>query len=120
MKRIQEENRIPLVPNLPLDTPFVINVDPSSVCNFKCKFCYHSQEHRMDKQGVMPWETYEEVIKNIKEFSSKLKTLRLYAYGEPLLNKRFADMVKLGADSNIAEQIDTTTNGSFLNPQLKE
>jgi MoaA/NifB/PqqE/SkfB family radical SAM enzyme len=30
---------------LPLDTPFVVHIDVSSVCNFKCKFCFHSIEH---------------------------------------------------------------------------
>jgi radical SAM protein with 4Fe4S-binding SPASM domain len=117
MKRIQEENRVPLEPRIPLTTPFVINVDPSSSCNFKCKFCYHSN-NRMKKQGIMNWDTYKKIISDIKKFDAPLKTLRLYAFGEPMLNPRFADMVKYAKDASVSEKIDTTTNGSILNPKL--
>lgn len=34
-------DRQPLQNLAPLATPFVIYFDPSSVCNFKCNFCFH-------------------------------------------------------------------------------
>ena len=117
MKRIQEEGRVPLYPSLPLATPFVINVDPSSLCNFRCQFCFHRDRTTLLKQRTMLWDTYTKIISDIKEFPNKLKTLRLYAFGEPLLNHKFEDMIKLAKDTNICEKVDTTTNGSLFSPK---
>jgi len=115
MKRIQLENRIPLEPNLPLSTPWVIFVDPSISCNLQCKFCYHSSNNI---KGIMKWDLYKKIVSDIRLFDSRIKTLRLYGFGEPLLNPHFADMVKHGKDEQIADTIDTTTNGSLFNPKL--
>ena len=115
MKRIQLENRSPLESNLPLSTPWVIFVDPSISCNFQCKFCYHS---RSVIKGIMEWDLYTKIISDIQLFESCIKTLRLYGFGEPLINPKFADMVKHAKDIQIAENIDTTTNGSLFNPKL--
>ena len=117
MKRIREYGRVPLEDVLPLDTPFVINVDPSSVCNLKCKYCFHTS-NKMKVKGVIKWPTYNKILTDIKQFDSQIKTLRLYAFGEPLVNPLFVDMVKIAKDLHIAEDIDTTTNGCLLNPEL--
>ncbi|MCZ9957417.1 hypothetical protein [Brachyspira hyodysenteriae] len=37
--RIDLENRTKLETVIPLETPFIIFIDPSDKCNFKCKFC---------------------------------------------------------------------------------
>ena len=37
--RINQEGRTRLEEVIPLETPFVLFVDPSSACNFRCKFC---------------------------------------------------------------------------------
>jgi MoaA/NifB/PqqE/SkfB family radical SAM enzyme len=52
------------------------------------------------------------------EFDSKIKTLRLYAFGEPLLNPDFHRMVMYAKQYGLSEDIDTTTNGILLNPEL--
>ena len=117
MKRIREQGRIPLEDVLPLATPFVINIDPASTCNFKCNYCFHAG-NQMHTKGAMKWGTYSRIISDILQFDSPIKTLRLYAFGEPLLNPNFADMIELAKDRQVSEDIDTTTNGSLLNPKL--
>ena len=37
--RINLEGRTPLETVIPLQTPYVVFVDPASACNFNCKFC---------------------------------------------------------------------------------
>jgi len=117
MKRIRKEDWVPLAPALPLATPFVVNVDPSSACNFKCRFCFQSGSG-VFKKGIMDFKLYQKVIADMRCFEKKVKTLRLYAFGEPLLNPHFADMVKEAKDNDVAEFIDTTTNGSQFHPVL--
>ena len=36
---IIEQKRARLQDVIPLDTPFVVSLDPSNMCNFTCKFC---------------------------------------------------------------------------------
>ena len=93
--RIQLEKRTKLENVIPLDTPFVLYVDPSSFCNLKCFYCYHSQKQKNIKFGLMFLDTFKEILKQSLEFPSPIKVLRLYGFGEPLLNPNFTQFVNL-------------------------
>lgn len=117
--RIDLENRTRLEEVIPLKTPFVIFVDPADTCNFRCKFCPTGDRELMKKTpgrnfGIMDFELYKKIIDDICEFEEPIKVLRLYKDGEPLLNPRFADMVKYAKDKGCALKVDTTTNASLL------
>ena len=117
--RIELENRTRLEEAVPLSAPFVIFVDPADTCNFKCKFCPTGDRELMKKTpgrnfGIMDFELYKKIIDDICEFEEPIKVLRLYKDGEPLLNPRFADMVKYAKDKGCALKVDTTTNASLL------
>jgi MoaA/NifB/PqqE/SkfB family radical SAM enzyme len=116
--RINLDNRTSLQEVIPLGTPMVLFVDPSSACNFKCKFCPTGDALLMKKtgrwQGQMGFALYKKIIDDLKEFDQPLKVLRLYKEGEPFLNKRLADMVRYAKESGAVQSIDTTTNGFLL------
>lgn len=104
---------------LPLATPFVIYIDPSSVCNFKCNFCCHSvKQKQLSKAGfkpsIMDFELFKKAIDQIKVFPHKIRLLSLFLVGEPLLNKRLPEMIAYAKKSNAADRIFLTTNGSLL------
>ncbi len=119
--RIYLKNRTRLETVIPLRVPFVIFVDPSDLCNFKCKFCPSGDNYLMKRVGrslkTMDFELYKKIINDICEFKKPIKVLRLYKDGEPLLNPRFADMVKYAKEKGCSERVDTTTNASLLNPK---
>ncbi len=119
--RINLENRTRLERVIPLSTPMILFVDPASTCNFKCKFCPTGNPELIKDtgrwQGRMDFELYKKIIDDLKEFDAPLKVLRLYKDGEPLLNNRFADMVRYAKGSGVVKYIDTTTNGSLLEPE---
>jgi radical SAM protein with 4Fe4S-binding SPASM domain len=112
-------DRTPLQEVIPLETPYLLFVDPSSVCNFRCKFCpcggankeFWSPEKRV---SIMPYELYRKIIDDLTEFPGKLKTLRLYKEGEPLVNKRLPDMIHYARKKGVTQKIDFTTNGSLF------
>lgn len=108
----------------PLATPFVLIVDPASHCNFKCRFCPTGHPVLIEEtgryQGPMAFETFQKLIDDLQEFDGTIKVLRLYKEGEPLMNKRFADMVAYARRSDKIERIDTTTNGVLLTPKTSE
>ena len=116
--RIDLQNRTKLEEVLPLGTPFVIFIDPSDACNFKCSFCPTGDTGLMKEVGrplkQLPWELYKKIIDDITKFEEKVKVIRLYKDGEPLLNKNFADMVRYAKESGCCDRVDTTTNASLL------
>jgi len=122
LKRIDLENRTKLETVIPLRTPFIINVDPSDSCNFKCGFCPTGDRALMKKVGrpfiTMNFDLFKKIIDDLKDFPEPIKVLRLYKDGEPLLNPNFPEMVKYAKDSGHVLRVDTTTNGSLLNPTL--
>jgi len=63
---------------------------------------------------TMKFDLFKKIADDICEFPQKIKVLRMYKDGEPLLNKRFPDMIKYAKDVDCAERIDTTTNASLL------
>lgn len=110
---------------IPLDTPFILYVDPSSACNLKCDFCpcggAHQELWSDEKKksiGIMEFEIFKKLIDDCKGFNKKIKVLRLYKEGEPLINPRFVDMVAYAKKSGCFDKIDTTTNGLLFNPTL--
>lgn len=121
--RIDLNNRTRLETVVPLNTPFIINIDPSDKCNFQCKFCPTGDRELMKRthgrnHGFMDFNLYKKIIDDIGQFDHKVKVIRLYKDGEPLLNPHFADMVKYAKESGCCERVDTTTNASLLTPEL--
>ncbi len=108
----------------PLGTPFVLIVDPASHCNFKCRFCPTGDLELIQStgryQGAMAFDTFKKIIDDLQEFSEPVRVLRLYKEGEPLMNKRFAEMVGYARQSDKIKRIDTTTNGVLLTPKTSE
>jgi MoaA/NifB/PqqE/SkfB family radical SAM enzyme len=116
--RIDLERRTRLETVIPLETPFVIFVDPSDACNFKCRFCPTSDRNLMKSVG-RPWkqlsfDIFKKIADDMTAFPQQVEVLRLYKDGEPLLNKYFVDFIKYAKDVGAAKRIDTTTNASLL------
>jgi radical SAM protein with 4Fe4S-binding SPASM domain len=102
----------------PLATPFVLFVDPSSSCNFKCTFCPTGDLPLIKSigrfQGTLPESDFEKILRDVAEFPDRVKVLRLYKDGEPLVNKRLPSMIRSAKDSGLFGSIDTTTNAGLL------
>lgn len=121
--RIDLYNSNDLKEVIPLRTPYVIYIDPCDKCNFQCKFCPTGDHELINNtrgrgHGIMDFELYKEIINDICEFEDKVKVIRLYKDGEPLLHPQFAEMVRYAKASACCERVDTTTNASLLNPEL--
>lgn len=113
-------NRNKLEEVIPLNTPYTIAIDPSNMCNFKCKFCaiQNTNEKLEFKKQCMDIKLFNKIVKDISEFDDKLKVLRISGQGEPLVNKDICEMIKFAKSEDIADWIEIVTNGSLLNPEL--
>jgi radical SAM protein with 4Fe4S-binding SPASM domain len=68
----------------------------------------------------MSFSLFTKIIDDLQEFKHPVKTIRLYGFGEPLMNKDFCSMVRYAKKSDKVLKVDTTTNASLLNPSLIE
>ncbi|MEA2019849.1 MAG: radical SAM/SPASM domain-containing protein [Campylobacterota bacterium] len=120
--KLRTEKRVLLQDVIPIKTPYLLYVDPSSLCNFKCKFCPTGHKDILKesdyKRGMLDFELFKKMILNLKEFDQPLKVLRMNKIGEPLLNKNIADMIRFAKDSECVEYIDLATNGALLSKDL--
>ena len=108
--RINLNDRTPLETVIPLNTPFVIFVDPSSGCNFKCTYCPTGHLDLIKKtgryQGILKLDLFKKIIDDLNEFEKNIKVLRLYKDGEPFLNKNLHLMTKYAKDSKKVDYIE--------------
>jgi radical SAM protein with 4Fe4S-binding SPASM domain len=113
-----------LADNLPLSTPYLVQIFPIYACNFRCKYCHHSipKEDRgfVTDCLIMDFELYEKCIHDLAQFPEKIKTLRFVGMGEPLLHKDIVRMVQSAKEKDVANTIEILTNGSLLAPELSD
>lgn len=103
----------------PLNTPFNVILDVSEVCNFKCKYCFRSDQKKehwgyAKKNQIMEWELFAKAVEQIKHFPQEVKQISLSNHGEPLANRRLPDMVRYMKNAGIGSRISIHTNASLL------
>ena len=118
--KLKLEGRTNLESVIPLATPYLIYLDPSSACNFKCSFCPTGHKDLVTEsdytRSVMSFSLFEKFIDNLSEFDRPIRVLRMNKIGEPLLNKRLPDMIRIAKKSGYVDYIDLATNAALLNP----
>jgi radical SAM protein with 4Fe4S-binding SPASM domain len=109
---------------LPLSNPISMQVDPASLCNFKCSFCPTGDPRLIKQSGraqtFMKLALFEKIVADISVFERNLKVLKLFKDGEPMLNPNFIEMVTLAKQEKKIERVETTSNGSKLGPEFNE
>lgn len=120
--KLNLDERVPLQDVIPLETPFLLYVDPSSACNFKCQFCPTGHKDLISssdyRRNVMSYDIFSKLVEGLSEFEKPLKVMRMNKIGEPLLNKRLADMIALAKNSGNVQYIDLATNGALFSEKL--
>ena len=92
---------------------FLLRLETTNHCNFKCNFCPHSTMKR-DK-GFIDESLCERVIGEAAELG--IHNLDLRNFGEPILDKRLSTIGKI-ASSNGFDHIYIHTNGMGINKSL--
>ena len=93
--------------------PTKITVESGNVCNLRCPLCPTGQGDKSATKGMLPYETFEKIL---DQLGKDLITIRLYNWGEPLLNKRIVDMCQLAYDRGVSVKISSHLND--LTPDL--
>ena len=119
---INKNKRQVLKEILPLEKPLALFIEPTNICNFKCKPCAHGQKKNCEDLKPfqhMDYDLYCRMIEELKDWEGgKLKLLRLTALGEPFMHPRMCDMIRLAKEANIAERVDLFSNGSLVTEEI--
>ncbi len=120
--RIYSARKSSIEDQIPLDAPFSVHIDVSSVCNFKCSFCFQADSEAMKevglRRGKMSLELFKKIIDDLAEFSGPIKKIKIGNHGEPTLHRELPAMIRYARDANVADVIELFTNGSRLTQDL--
>ncbi|MEI6209101.1 MAG: radical SAM/SPASM domain-containing protein [Desulfuromonadales bacterium] len=103
---------------LPLAAPYLVHVDPTNLCNFRCPFCPTGHPELLREvgrpSGRMDFALFVKIMNDMLMFPEKPKVLHLYKDGEPLMHPDFGRMAMLAKTSKVSERINLTTNAALL------
>ena len=111
----RNENRTSLKDAVPLDAPYNIMIEVSSLCNARCKYCAHSQQQDYF-YGNMEHEVFQRILEELHDFPHPIKKCEMFGFGEPLCNPHFTEMIRKVRQTGMFKSIDFTTNGLLFTP----
>ncbi len=118
IKPSHNTNRSYLKDQIPLNTPYVVNLDVSEVCNLKCNYCFRAKGYKEYgfalRNDLMTMDTFKNTVEQIKEFEVPIKKVSLSGHGEPLCNRKLPEMVKY-LKKELDVFVEIHTNGVLLN-----
>lgn len=114
-----DSNRQILGKVFPLSTPFNVIIDTSEVCQFRCDYCFRSDNDKRKwgyakSNQLMSWDLFCHVIAQIKLFPEEVKQISLSNHGEPLCNRKLPDMVRYIKEEGIGSRVSIHTNAALL------
>ena len=94
--------------------PPLIQIEPSSICNYRCVFCFMTDKKFSKKNsshmGVMSLDLFKKIIDDIE---GNVQFITLASRGEPLVNKNLGKMLSYTKNKILGLKINT--NASLLN-----
>ena len=81
-----------------------ISIETGNICNLRCPLCPTGQRNPGVMRGFMALDDFKKVV---DEIGSYLILLRLYNWGEPLLNKDLLSMIHYAVRKGISTTISS-------------
>lgn len=95
--------------------PTKISVESGNVCDLRCPLCPTGQRDRSAAKGMLPLSTFEKIL---DQLGRDLITIRLYNWGEPLLNRNLVRMCELAYQRRVSVKLSSHLND--LSPEVAE
>lgn len=97
--------------------PPLVQIEPASICNYRCVFCYQIDHRLTDKNnghmGIMDLQLFKLLV---DELEGKVEAISLASRGEPTINKILPEMLSYMQGKFLA--IKLNTNASFLDDSM--
>jgi len=99
------------------DFPPVVQIEPTSICNYRCVFCYQTDNRLTAKKnghmGKMSLSLFQGLIDQLE---GNVDGVTLASRGEPTINKNLPFMLNYMGDKFLASKLNT--NAYFLTEEL--
>ncbi|MEA3489277.1 MAG: radical SAM protein, partial [Candidatus Omnitrophota bacterium] len=88
--------------------PSKISIETGNICNLSCPLCPTADGSREDvEKGLLSFEDFKVIFEKIRPF---VKTLDLFSWGEPFLNKDIGRMIRYARERKPALRMFIDTN----------
>jgi radical SAM protein with 4Fe4S-binding SPASM domain len=107
---------------LPLPMPMSMHIEPTNICNFRCVSCPQTLPDYKEKAGYyqhMDFGLFEKILGDIKAMG-RLKALKLFGYGESMVNPDLGRMIRLAKEMDVADRIELTSNCTRLTETMAQ
>ncbi len=103
--------------NIVDDYPPCVQIEPTSICNFRCVMCYQVDKSFSSKsKGFMGHMSFDLFKKCIDELEGNIEAITFASRGEPTLNQNIFEMIEYSNNKFLGLKINT--NASMLNEKL--
>lgn len=90
--------------------PFYPTIEITGICNLKCSSCIRSDKEIVPNGKYMRFSEYKMVIDKLIKDIPFLYLVDLYIFGEPILNKDLAKIIKYNKQLGVASGLSTNLN----------
>lgn len=84
--------------------PFILNIEPTNVCNLRCPLCPTGAGNYGRPKGRMGFQDFKRIIDVTGDY---LYEVNLFNWGEPLLNTEVLQMAQYAQEHNISSCISS-------------
>ncbi len=95
------------------DYPPFLQIEPSSICNYRCVFCFETDKTFTNKKnghmGTMPLDLFKDII---DQAENNIEFVSIASRGEPFVNKDISEMLEYTTGKFLSLKINT--NASLL------
>ena len=95
------------------DFPPCVKIEPTSICNFRCVFCFQTDPlltlRKHGHAGQMPIELFKTIVDQIE---GKVEFVTMASRGEPLMTKGIEEMLAYASGKFLGLKMNT--NATFL------
>jgi len=90
------------------DYPPLVQIEPTSICNYRCVFCYQIDNRLTDKKnghmGVMSLDLFKNLIDQLE---GNVEGVTLASRGEPTVNKKLPEFLNYMSGKFLATKVNT-------------
>lgn len=84
--------------------PSVVWIEPTNICNLRCKMCPQGSDLMTRKKGMMDFSLLEKIIGEVKEWKPSIKFFHM---GESLLHPRIGEMISYASKAGCFTMLNT-------------
>lgn len=101
-----------------INSPLNIIIETTNICNADCIMCPYGKMRR--KKGIMSDDIFAEIIDKLKSEGVQIYQISLSGFGEPFIDPKIVDRIKMLQSANANWKVKIHTNASLIKEEKME